>query len=196
MSVDSNPVERNARGPSFWGERSVKGRTLSVTTGPTRRLFGRRPDLVPRVKTYLEKSQTSLLGHSGNLSYFPLFIRASQGCPKYYMITSLLCLRIGLLPLQMLHAPQNRHPQVVATCPLPPLQVREGAHSGSVFPTNYISITTGTCYDTILTEVCVCKDWQTSATSASLCTACCWPGDVGASVGHDELARGVSRRWR
>ena len=27
--VDSNPVERNARGPSFWGERSVKGGTLS-----------------------------------------------------------------------------------------------------------------------------------------------------------------------
>ena len=30
-----------------------------VTTGPTRRLFERRPDLVPRVKTYLVKSQTA-----------------------------------------------------------------------------------------------------------------------------------------
>ena len=58
---DSSPVERNARGPSFWGERSVKGRTLSVTTGPTRRLFERRPDLVPRVKTYLKKSQAAYL---------------------------------------------------------------------------------------------------------------------------------------
>ena len=29
--LDSSRVERNARGPSFWEERSVKGRTFSVT---------------------------------------------------------------------------------------------------------------------------------------------------------------------
>ena len=62
--LDSNPVERKARGEFHLGRAECERKTLSVTTGPTQGLFGGRPDLVPRVKMYLVKSRFSPTRHS------------------------------------------------------------------------------------------------------------------------------------
>ena len=62
--LDSNPVERKARGEFHLGRAECERKTLSVTTGPTQGLFGGRPDLVPRVKTYLEKSRAAHLWYT------------------------------------------------------------------------------------------------------------------------------------
>ena len=64
VDLDSNPVERKARGEFHLGRAECERKTLSVTTGPTQGLFGGRPDLVPRVKTYLEKSRTAHLWYT------------------------------------------------------------------------------------------------------------------------------------